>query len=87
MIETFTLEKAFEYQREDLFRWKGVLKKWVYAMVENKVLGRNKNVTDPYSVVRGYDIEQIVSDLSYKIARGEVSKPFVEQVLPIDVMS
>lgn len=64
MAKTFTLEAALQYQDNDLFQWKEVLRFEIYAKVERIVKRKNNGITDPYLICRGSEIDNIVKNIS-----------------------
>jgi hypothetical protein len=59
-----TLEKALEYQENDLKTWGNVLNSTTYEKLVRIIKTKNKGITNPYQICRGNDIDTIVRNLS-----------------------
>lgn len=66
--ETFTFEKAFQIQANNISDWRKILNAKAYRMLLNEVKIRNaEGYASPYDVCRGDTLNQIVKNLRYRI--------------------
>ena len=59
----FTLEQALAVQADQLRHWKKLLKPHVYEMLKEECEKKNKNVTDPYHIFRGTNMDNFIHNL------------------------
>ena len=62
--DTLTMEQALGYQARDLSIWKSVLQPKVYKALHDSVLNSNDEVTNPYDIVRGQSIAEVVQHVA-----------------------
>ena len=67
--DEFTIEKAIEYQTEQLQQWKRILIDSVYRDLEQWAKANNETVTNPYHIRRGTDFDQFV--FNHPIYKGK----------------